>query len=173
MRTGRADIRTQHELTPHVKAIVTGATSVFARELCQAMFQVQHDTGCEDLPSVAKACASQLMCSDKCAALEKLVADVVSSDDGMPQVENTELLAEVLRDYSELSGAASDNTLSDYRTETLVPSIVEQAMESVTEDTSEELTLEEVQTLATQWDSFVPVTAFQQIVHDCISKIGI
>ena len=173
MRTGQHDVLHPHELTPHVKAIVTGATSVFSRDLCNAMFQVQHQTGCEDVSAVAKACASQLLCSDKCASLEKLVADVVTSADGMPDIEDKQLLAEVLHDYNGLSGAAMSGSLSEYRTDTLVPTIVEKAMESVTDRSDSTLTLEKVHELALQWESFEPVTAFQQIVYNCINKIGI
>ena len=174
MKTGRDDILETGELSAHVKAIVTGATSVFTRDLCKAMFHVQSMTGCEDMQQIAKACAQNLLCSNKCGELESLVAQVLESTDGMPDIQNKALLREVLQDYDGLSAAERSGEASEYRTNTLVPSIVEEAFEAVTvAESGSNMTKSDVARLAAQWDSFEAITPFQKIVVDCINRIGI
>lgn len=173
MRTG-TDTLHDGGLSPHVTAIVTGATTIFTRALCRDMFMLQHLTSDRDTSGIARACACRLMKSDKCAELEKLVAEVVNAPDGMPEVTNKPLLAEVLQIYSEAANAERAGCSTEFRRDTLVPAIVEQAMDEpvLTEDAAAAF-LTSINQYATEWDSFQPRTPFQQIVCDAIGRLSL
>ena len=173
MRTG-TEMLCDNSRSPHVTAIITGATTVFTRALCRDMFMLQCLTSDEDVPGLARACACRLMKSDKCAELEKLVGEVVSAPDGMPEVSNRPLLAEVLQIYSEAANAERAGCSAQFRRDTLVPAIVEEAMDEpmLTEDAAAAF-LTSINQYESEWNSFCPSTPFQQIVFDAIGRIPI
>lgn len=173
MRTGRQVVQ-DGTTNSHVAAVVTGATAVFTQDLCRDMFTVQRLTGDDDIPGIARACACRLMKSSKCAELERIVTAVVESPDGMPELENTPLLAEVLQVYSEAARAERTGASAHFRRNTLVPAIVDTAMTTTDLNDVEAVAfLSSIDAHEAEWESFVPATPFQHIVCNAISRITI
>lgn len=173
MQTG-SDVLQSGELSPHQRAFVTSATAVFMRQLCEEMFKVQTSTGSDNIKGIAMVCACRMLKTDKCAELERMVNDVISCPDGMPELENKELLSEVLQVYEGASQAERGNNGREFRRDVLVPALVEDAMRAIspTESESQNL-LESVEQCSEEWNAFEPATPFQHIVVDCVNKIGI
>ena len=173
MRTG-INIVNERLVGPHVTAIITGATTVFTRALCRDIFLLQSLTSDGDVPGLARACACRLMKSEKCAELEKLVTEVVASPDGMPDIENRALLAEVLQIYSEASNAERAGCSMQFRRDTLVPAIIQDAMDEpmLTEDEAAAF-ITSINQYEAEWDSFSPSTPFQMIVFDAIGRLSV
>lgn len=173
MRTGRG-IAQDGTTSSHVVAIVTGATAAFTQDLCRDMFTVQKLTGDTDISGIARACACRLMKSSKCAELEKIVAAVVESPDGMPDLEHTPLLAEVLQLYSVAERAERTGASREFRSNTLVPAIVDTAMSAAVLSESEAIAfLSSIDAHEAEWSTFEPTTPFQRIVFDAINGITI
>ena len=173
MRTGRSVVK-DNTTSSHIAAIVTGATTVFTQDLCRDMFTVQRLTGDNDISGIAGACACRLLKSSKCAELERIVTAVVESPDGLPQLEHTPLLAEVLQVYSEAARAERTGASTDFRRNTLVPAIVHTAMESAALTESDTVGfLSVIDAYKQEWNLFVPATPFQHIVVNAISGISI
>ena len=169
MRTGR-DVLDQATLSVHCRAIITGATAVFTQDLCKHMFSVESHSGEYTMSSIAKACAYHLLQSPKYTELEGIVSAVLESPDGMPDIANKALLAEVLQVYSQSAAAERAGHAAQFRQNTLVPALVEQAYEdSSTFDIS--AVCEKVEEFAAAWEAYVPETAFQHIVRQAINDI--
>lgn len=171
MQTG---IQVLHDTSvgPHTKAIITGATAVFTKDLCRDMFAVQQLTGDTDVPGIVRACAHRLMKSKKCQELEKIVMAVLESPDGMPELENAALLAEVLQVYSEAARAERAGESQRFRTDVLVPALVQCAMDEAT-PVDPVAFITSINAYEAEWNSFVPTTPFQHIVCQAISSMTI
>ena len=125
------------------------------------------------MQKLARACACQLLKSEKAAKLEQIVTAVIQSEDGMPDIEDKDLLAEVLSVYPQAAEAEQSGVASAFRQNVLVPDIVQSAFEAVTADgPDKESIVADMEKLSNEWDSFEPVTPFQKIVVDCIDRIG-
>jgi len=114
------------------------------------------------------------MKSEKCAELEKLVTEVVASPDGMPDIENRALLAEVLQIYSEASNAERAGCSMQFRRDTLVPAIIQDAMDEpmLTEDEAAAF-ITSINQYEAEWVSFSPSTPFQHIVFNAIGRLSV
>jgi len=165
MKTGY-NLVSDGSLSPHVTAIIRGAAAVFTQQLCRDMTLLQQLTDDTDLDNMARACAYRILQTDKCKRLEKLVADVINSPDGMPDVQDKALLAEVLAILSEARRTE--------RTGVQVPAFIENA--SAHREMTEEdavafincINLQEAQAA-----NFEPSTPFQHIVCGAINKVPI
>jgi len=94
----------------------------------------------------------------------------------MPDIANRALLAEVLQVYSEAANAERAGTSAQFRSDTLVPSLVQQAMDDpMPDDDDDEAAafITSVNQYAAEWPSFVPHTAFQYIVCKAIGDMCI
>lgn len=154
--------------SPHKMAIITGATAVFMKELCQDMIKLHMLTGDNNMPQIAQACAARILRSKKCAQLETIVDAVIRHPDGMPHIENTVLLAEILQRYDETAGAERNGTARQFRKNTLIPDIVQSAsaQEAVSEDEANAF----IDSINSQ-QTFEPQTHFQQIVCNAINTL--
>ena len=78
----------------------------------------------------------------------------------------------MLQVYSESAAADRAGHSAQFRRQTLVPAIVEDAYDgsALSEDELAEFA-KEMEAYAQEWDQFQPATAFQEIVCDCINKI--
>ena len=168
------DILQSPGLTVHEKAIVIGASAVFMQDLCKDMYSLQALVDEEQAHIVARACACRALKSEKCGQLEHIVTQVLDSDDGMPEIENQELLAEILSVYGDTVRAENNGTSDEHMKEVVVPNIVEQAYRaSGVYQQSEEAFISEMQKYADEWEDFQPCTGFQRIVYDAINNICI
>lgn len=173
MKTGHDATQPAH-CHAHRMAIVTGATSVFLRDLCRDMAWLRTITGDTDVPGIAKACACRIMQSAKYNEIESIVDKVLAHDDGMPEIENRPLLAEIMACYSMASRAEREGTASDFRQNMLVPAIVEEAMETKLPEEEEAVAfVNSINHYYSLWDTYLPSTPFQIIVHDAINRIVI
>ena len=165
MRTGYNRVN-DGSLPPHVTAIIRGASAVFAQQLCRDLTLLKQLTDDTDLDNMARACAYRILQTDKCKRLEQLVADVINSPDGMPDVQDKALLAEVLAIQSEARRTQ--------RTGVQVPAFIENASahRELTEDDAIAfihcINLQEEQAA-----TFQPSTPFQYIVCGAINNVPI
>jgi hypothetical protein len=171
MQTGRQVLH-DPSVGAHTTAVITGATAVFTKDLCRDMFAVQQLTGDTDVPGIARACAHRLMKSEKCRELEKIVTAVLESPDGMPELENSALLAEVLQVYSEAARAERAGESQQFRKDLLVPALVQCAMDEATPGDPTAF-ISSINAYESEWDSFGPTTPFQHIVCQAISSMSI
>ena len=171
MKTGREPGDGERERS-HKMAIVTGATSVFMRDLCADMAKLHVLTGDEDMGGIAHACAARLLQSARCNELETIVQQVLEHDDGMPVVANTALLAEIMACYSDAVRAERTGTAAEYRRATLIPAIVAHSMPqgAVTEEEATKF-VNSINAYTCTWDQYVPTTPFQIIVCNAINKL--
>ena len=167
MRTG-FDQTQQSFDTTHKMAVVTGATAVFMKHLCQDMMMVHMLTGDNNMAQIAQACAARIMQSKKCADIEAIVEAVLAHPDGLPYIENTKLLAEIMQRYSETAAAEQAGTAKHFRKNTLVPDIVSAA--STQNILSEEEAVSFIESINSQ-EAFKPTSAFQQIVYSAINTL--
>lgn len=168
------DILQSTELTTHERAIVTGASAVFMKDLCRDMYALQSIVEPEQAPAVARACACRALKSEKCAQLEQIVSQVLDSEDGMPEIQNKALLSEILAVYGGSVEAQQEGKWSEHLNESIVPTIVDQAyVESQFDTQNPDDFISEMQKHVDEWDAFEPCTAFQQLVYDAINDICI
>lgn len=168
------DILQSPELTLHEKAIVTGASAVFMKDLCRDMYALQSIVEPEQAQTVTRACACRALKSNKCAQLEHIVTQVLDSEDGMPDIENKALLSEILAVYGGSVEAQQEGKWSEHLKESIIPTIVDQAyVESQFDTQNPEDFISEMQKHADEWDAFQPCTGFQQLVYDAINDLGI
>ena len=171
-------MKTGHELgqnpaaRSHKMAIVTGATSVFMRELSRDMMKLHVLTGDDDMSGIAAACAARLLQSQRCAELEAIVETVLDHEDGMPEIANTALLAEILACYSDAARAERTGTAATNRRETLIPAIVEQSMpqDPIGEDEATRF-VNSINEYNQTWEAYMPSTPFQMIICNAINKL--
>lgn len=149
----------------HKMAVVTGATAVFMRDLCSDMIKLHLLTGDDDMPVIAQVCAARLMDTPRCADLESIVDAVLSHPDGMPIIENTDLLTEIMERYAEATSAQRNGNARQYRRDTLIPSIVQSASTPSLDDAYEFIDS------INQQPEFEPQTRFQQIVFNAINTM--
>jgi hypothetical protein len=154
-------------------AIVTGATSVFMRMLCADMTKLHLITGDEDMGNIAQVCGARLLQSTICKELEMLVQQVLEHDDGMPQIANVSLLAEVMACYSDALSAERTGTAAKYRRETLIPDLVAHATSrnGVSDAEAVEF-VKSINVSSSEWSHFVPTSPFQTIVCNAINKLA-
>jgi hypothetical protein len=158
----------------HRMAIVTGATTVLLQDLCQDMFTLVKITGDKDMAGIAKACASKLIHSPKCREIEVIVDAVLEHDDGMPDIPNRALLAEIMACYSAAARAERTGSSAQFRQTLLVPAIVAQAMDTVAPEGDAAVSfVNSINQYHSAWDSYLPCTPFQFIVRDAINSIAI
>lgn len=153
----------------HVQAFVTAATTVFMHDLCRLMVQCQCAVeGCS-MQDIAQCCAMHLLNSSKCQQLEAMVLQVIEHSDGMPQLEQSDLLHEVMLVYGGTSKAQSSGAATSYRRNHLVPAIVEAA---VTQSADiDNATVDSIVSWDGKWSQFVPATPFQQVVFQAINTL--
>ena len=174
MQTGHDMIEAGRTADIHKMAIVTGATSVFMHDLCSDMAMLQRITGDTDMAGIAKACAARLVHGEKYRELELIVDSVIEHEDGMPEIENRPLLAEILACYSGVARAERTGQASEYRRTFLVPAIVADAMETDVPEGDEAVAfLNSINQYHSAWDCYQPSTPFQIIVRDAINGIPI
>ena len=156
----------------HKMAIMTGATKVFMRDLCTDMMKLHMLTGDEDMGGILQACAARLLYSPKCHELEALVEQVMEHPDGMPEVENKALLAEVMACYSDAARAERTGMAARWRREHLVPGIMQESMPQGTIDDDEATGfINSINAYNSIWESFTPTSPFQQIVCNAINTL--
>jgi len=170
MKTGR-EIGYGERERSHKQAIITGATSVFMRDLSSDMMKLHALTGDEDMAGIAVACAARLLQSSKCRELEAIVQQVLEHDDGMPEIPNTALLADIMACYSGALRAERTGTAAQYRRETLVPAIVGQAIVPEVNDDEATRFVNSINAYTSTWKDFTPETPFQIIVCNAINKL--
>ena len=149
----------------HKMAVVTGATAVFMRDLCSDMIKLHMLTGDKNMALIAQVCAARLLDTPRCANIESIVDAVLTHPDGMPVIENTDLLAEIMERYTEATSAQRGGTARQYRRDTLIPGIVQSASSPSMEDADAFLDAINQQT------EFEPQTRFQQIVYNAINTM--
>lgn len=173
MRTGH-NVLADASLDPHVSAVVTGATTVFTRDLCKDVFQLQMLTGDEDMEAIVRSCAYRLLQTDKCKKLEALVASVIASDDGRPVIEDHALLSEVMQVYESANTAERQGVGPQFRTQQLIPAILESAsMGCDMNDDEAQHFIDDINQNQEHAAQFVPTTAFEQVVFAAINKVSL
>lgn len=167
MKTG---FEQPHESTEvaHKMAVVTGATAVFMRDLCDDMMKLHMLTGDDDMPEIAQVCAARLLYSPRCADIEAIVDAVLEHPDGMPVIANTDLLAEIMAQYAETASAQRGGTSRQYRRDTLIPGIVHASC-SQPEVSADDANVF-LDSINNQ-QSFKPRTQFQHIVCNAINTM--
>ena len=165
MKTGFNQLQQASEST-HKMAIITGATAVFMKHLCQDMIKLHMLTGDNDMPQIAQLCAARILRSQKCADIEAIVDAVIAHSDGMPVIENTELLSEIMERYTETTGAERNGNAKQFRAQTLIPDIVNTAATQMLP--SEDEALRFLDSINSQ-KSFEPSSHFQRIVCNAIN----
>lgn len=172
MQTGQ-DI-TGHTLSQaHCIAVVTGATAVFLRELCHdiALLRLLPSSQ-ENLGDMAKACACRIMHTSQHREMEAIVEAVLAHKDGMPEIQNKTVLAEIMACYTMARQAEISGTAKHFRQNILVPAIVEEAFEaSESCQRDAEALLKAVQPYSSMWKSYTPSSPFQVILHDAINNV--
>ena len=173
MRTGY-NVRIDATLDPHVSAVITGATTVFTRDLCNDVFRLQMLTGDDDIEAIVRSCAYRLLQTDKCKKLETLVTSVIASDDGRPVIEDHALLSEVMQVYESANTAERQGVGPQFRTQQLIPAIIESAsMGHDMNDDEAQHFLDEINQNQEHAAQFVPTTAFEQVVFAAINKVSL
>ena len=176
----RVTMKTGHDMTApshcqtHRMAVVTGATAVFLRDLCKDMAWYRSLTGGEDVAYAARACACRILQSTRYREIETVVDAVLAHDDGMPEIANKAVLSEIMACYGMAHESERNGTAADFRQNTLVPAIVDDAFQTALPAQEEaDAFLASVSHCAGMWDSYTPCTPFQTIVYDAINRIAI
>lgn len=145
---------------------------MFLQDLCRDMAWLRALTGDTDIPGIAKVCACRLMQSPRYCEIESIVEAVLAHEDGMPEIANQPLLAEILACYSMASRAEREGSAREFRQNCLVPAIVEEAMEAELPSEDEALAfVNSINQYHSSWNTYLPSTPFQIIVHDAINRI--
>mgnify|MGYP003389011651 CR=1 FL=1 len=152
----------------HRQAITTGALRVFMKQLCTDMMRLHMFTGDTDMDGILQSCVTRLLQMEKTRRLELLVEEVLAHETGMPDIPDQQLLAEVLECYSDAARAHREGEESTWRTDTMIPDIIQQATPTghASGDDAEAFV-----TSINQYNgqAFVPHTAFQQMVSRSIN----
>lgn len=157
----------------HLTSFVTAAASVFMNELCRAMIQYQQLNSDKHPAIVARSCALAIMQTQKTQDLEKLVNDAFADPDGMPRVENTQVVQEVFSAYDGISAAERNGDGLHYRQNILVPNMVQVAIDEsqATSDHALNDFCRYIDSFDSSWSLFAPSTPFQQIVCNAINNL--
>jgi len=170
MKTGTDIVRTSG-LTSHMGAIITGATTVLMQDLTRDFYRLSVLTGDTDHTAMMRSCAYRFLLSDRCARLQAIVDDFMSSADETPVVEDQEMLEEILAVYEPAEQAARAGNLNEFRTDTLVPCVQMHAVHSSSMPDNEATEfLRDINANREAAEQFVPHTAFEKIVYSCINS---
>lgn len=152
----------------HRQAITTGAVRVFMKQLCADMMRLHLFTGDTDMDGILQSCATRLLQMEKTRRLELLVEEVLAHETGMPDIKDQQLLAEVLECYSDAARAQRMGQERQWRSEMLIPDIIQQATPTGRESCDD---AEAFVTSINQYNGmpFVPHTPFQQMVSMSIN----
>jgi hypothetical protein len=156
-------------LTPHMQAIMTGASTVLMQELTRDFYRLVSLTGDTDYPEMMRSCAYRFLQSARCARLQAIVETFLAATDETPTVDDQEMLQEILTVYDQAREAGQQGNLTEFRTDTLVPCVQMQAAHTCT--LSEEQSrafLAEINANSEDAAQFVPATAFERLVYSCI-----
>ena len=154
--------------------MVTAATAVFMNDLCRDMIALHLATGDDDMRGIAHSCAGRLLLDPKFEHIENILTRIIEHPDGMPELGESALLAEVLACYSEAARAERTGQGTAFRRDKLIPAIVQAATESKPMSDEQAIAfVTSVNAANTVWESYVPQTPFQQIVCDAISTFSL
>jgi len=152
----------------HRQAITTGAVRVFMKQLCADMMRLHVYTGDTDMDAILQSCATRLLQMEKTRRLELLVNEVMTHETGMPDIQDQRLLAEVLECYSDAARALRIGEQRQWRTDTMIPDIIQQATPTGAESCDDaEAFVNSINQYNGQ--AFVPHTPFQQMVSRSIN----
>jgi len=158
----------------HKQAMLTAATAVFMNDLCKDMIALHLATGDADMRGIAQSCAGRLLLGHKFVQIENMLTRIIEHPDGMPDLGESALLAEVMACYSEAARAERIGEARVCRRDKLIPAIGQAATEC--DPMSDEQAIAFVTSINaanTVWESYEPTTPFQQIVCDAISTFSI
>jgi len=169
MRTG-SNVVHDIQLTPHMQAIMMGATTVLMQELTRDFYRLVSLTGDTDYPEMMRSCAYRFLQSDRCRRLQAIVESFLAVADEIPIVDDPEMLQEILQVYDQVREAEQQGNLTEFRSGTLVPCVQMQAAHTCAMPEEHARTfLAEINANSEDAAQFEPTTSFEHIVYSCIS----
>jgi hypothetical protein len=168
MQTG-SNVVHDSQLTPHMQAIMTGATTVLMQELTRDFYRLVALTGDSDYPEMMRSCAYRFLQSDRCGRLQAIVETFLAAADETPTVDDQEMLQEILTVYEQARKAGQEGHLAEFRTDTLVPCVQIQAAHTCAmPEEHARAFLAEINANSEDAAQFEPTTPFERIVYSCI-----